>query len=281
MLNMIKMDLYRMFRTKSLYIIWIIMAAVLLWTTKLSALDYETIHQVGQETVAADEEIEAGDISFGISVMLPTEPGEEVTVFDIMYANMGAKFLGLFLVIFAVIFSTADISSGYVKNIAGQVKNRSNLIVSRAIVLLIFVLITLGGTIILQILSNLIIWGNLEWGSLNDFWMYMGTQTVLHCGLALVVMAIAVALKNNVASMVIAVCLCMDVMVVLYSGIDKLIAKIGVEDFHLFNYTVTGKITMLPMEMTGKECIEGIVIAVIFMIISTMITGFVFKKRDI
>lgn len=281
MLNMIKMDLYRMFRTKSLYIIWIIMAAVLLYTTKLSALDYETIQQAGQETVAAEEEITAENVNIGISVTLPTEPGEEVTVYDIMYANMGAKFLGLFLVIFAVIFSTADINSGYVKNIAGQVKNRSNLIVSRAIVLMIFVLITLGGTIILQMISNLLIWGNLAWGTVKDFCMYMGTQTLLHCGLALIVMAIAVVLKNNVASMVIAVCMCMNVTVVLYSGIDKLIEKIGVEDFHLLNYTVTGKITMLPMEMTGQDCLEGIVIAIIFIFISTAITGLVFKKRDI
>lgn len=35
MLNMIKMDLYRMFRTKSLYVIWIVLAVALLITTYL------------------------------------------------------------------------------------------------------------------------------------------------------------------------------------------------------------------------------------------------------
>ena len=35
MLNVIKMELYRMFRTKSLYVIWLILAAGILFTTTL------------------------------------------------------------------------------------------------------------------------------------------------------------------------------------------------------------------------------------------------------
>ena len=33
MLNMIKMDLYRMFRTKSMYVVWIVLAVSVLFTT--------------------------------------------------------------------------------------------------------------------------------------------------------------------------------------------------------------------------------------------------------
>ena len=36
MFNPIKMDLYRMFRMKSLYIIWIVLAAAILFSTYLS-----------------------------------------------------------------------------------------------------------------------------------------------------------------------------------------------------------------------------------------------------
>lgn len=277
MFNMLKMDLYRMFRTRGLYIIWIIMAVALIYTTKLSTLEYETIQQIGQETTAEEEEM----VNIGMSVMLPTEPGEEVTVYDVMYANAGGEFLGLFIVIFAVLFSTADINSGYVKNIAGQVKNRGNLILSKALLLMLFVAMTLLGTTVIQILSNYLVFGNLEWGNIKEFCLYMGTQTVLHCALALIVMAISVILKNNAVSMVIAICLTMNVMMVLYSGIDKIIEKFGVNDFRLFEHTVTGKIKMLPMEMTFSDCAEGIAIAIVFSIISTVLAGYIFKKRDI
>ena len=38
MLNMIKMDLYRMFRTKSMYVVWIVLAVSVLFTTFMCKL---------------------------------------------------------------------------------------------------------------------------------------------------------------------------------------------------------------------------------------------------
>lgn len=42
MLNMIRMELYRMFKTKSLYVIWLVLAAGILFTTGLSADEMKT-----------------------------------------------------------------------------------------------------------------------------------------------------------------------------------------------------------------------------------------------
>ena len=123
MLKLIKMDLYRMFHTKAFYIIWIILAAAVIFSTTMSKEDYKYIQEEaakGQlETVS-----EENNLNFGLSVSLPTKPGEKVTVFDQVFANMQSKFVALFLVIFAVLFSTADITSGYIKNIGGQIKGK-------------------------------------------------------------------------------------------------------------------------------------------------------------
>ena len=43
MLNMIKMDLYRMFRTKSTYVVWIVLAVSVLFTTFLCKTDYDSL----------------------------------------------------------------------------------------------------------------------------------------------------------------------------------------------------------------------------------------------
>ena len=45
MLNMIKMDVYRMFRTKSMYVIWIILLASALLTSFLSKIDYDAVNK--------------------------------------------------------------------------------------------------------------------------------------------------------------------------------------------------------------------------------------------
>lgn len=115
MLNMLKMDLYRMFCTRSMYVIWIVMAVAIVATTALVKMDFDAINA---ENPAQEEQLtEAGteDVNVGINVELPTQRGESITVFDVFYANSMSRFYALFLVIFAVIFSTADINSGYIK----------------------------------------------------------------------------------------------------------------------------------------------------------------------
>ena len=260
MLNMLKMDLYRMFCTRSMYVIWIVMAVVIVATTALVKMDFDAINA---ENPAQEEQlIEAGteDVNVGISVELPTQ---------------------LFLVIFAVIFSTADINSGYIKNIGGQVKNRGALIVSRAAALAVFTLITMAGVFLLQAVSNFIYFREVEWGNLNAFLAYFFTEAALHYALVLICMAIAVILKNNVISMVISICITMNLMSLVYYLIDRLIDKVGIHNFVISKYTVTGRIAMLGMEPGGRECLVSLAVAVIFGIVVTTLGSVIFRKRDI
>ena len=281
MLNLIKMDLYRMFRTKSLYVIWIVLAAALLFTTILCKTDYEILNEadaVQQEQVA---ELTTENINVGMMVTLPTEPGEKVTVFDIFFGNSQGKFYALFLVIFSVLFSTADISSGYIKNIGGQVQSRGALVISRAIALAVFTIMTLAGVFVFQAVANGIIFGYLEWGDARAILLYFATEVVLHYALVLICMTIAVTLKNNVISMVIAVCLTMNVMTIVYGLVNNAIQKMGIQNFQIYEYTITGKLSLLPMNPGGKECLAAFGVALAFIVATIVAGSVVFQKRDI
>lgn len=281
MLNLIKMDLYRMFRTKSLYVICIVLAAALLFTTILCKTDYEILNEadaVQQEQVA---ELTTENINVGMMVTLPTEPGEKVTVFDIFFGNSQGKFYALFLVIFAVLFSTADISSGYIKNIGGQVQSRGALVISRAIALAVFTIMTLAGVFVFQAVANGIIFGYLEWGDARAILLYFATEVVLHYALVLICMTIAVTLKNNVISMVIAVCLTMNVMTIVYGLVNNAIQKMGIQNFQIYEYTITGKLSLLPMNPGGKECLAAFGVALAFIVAAIVAGSVVFQKRDI
>ena len=281
MLNLIKMDLYRMFRTKSLYVICIVLATALLFTTILCKTDYEILNEadaVQQEQVA---ELTTENINVGMMVTLPTEPGEKVTVFDIFFGNSQGKFYALFLVIFAVLFSTADISSGYIKNIGGQVQSRGALVISRAIALAVFTIMTLAGVFVFQAVANGIIFGYLEWGDARAILLYFATEVVLHYALVLICMTIAVTLKNNVISMVIAVCLTMNVMTIVYGLVNNAIQKMGIQNFQIYEYTITGKLSLLPMNPGGKECLAAFGVALAFIVATIVAGSVVFQKRDI
>ena len=178
MLNMIKMDLYRMVRTKSMYVVWIVMAAAIFFSTSMSKLDIDTMNKEAeqQQTENIAETVKPETINMGMSVFLPTQPGEKVTVFDQVYANLQAKFVALFLVIFTVLFSSADIGSGYIKNIGGQVRSRRNLIFSKASVLFVYTTVTMLLYFIIQIIAQQMYFGYLEWGNGSELLRYFALQ---------------------------------------------------------------------------------------------------------
>ena len=281
MLNIIKMDLYRMLKTKSMYVIWIVLAAILLISTSLCKTDYELLTEKDAMKQEQVTEPTVDNINVGMMVTLPTEPGEKVTVYDIFFANSQGKLYALLLVIFTVLFSTADISSGYIKNIGGQVRNRGSLIFSRSIALSVFTALTMTGAFLFQAAANCIVFGKLEWGNTKAILSYFVAELALHYALVLICMAIAIILKNNVISMVIAVCLTMNVMTIVYGVVNSAIQKIGIQNFQIYKYTITGKLSLLPMNPSGNECLAAFGVAMVFIVIMISVSSVVFQKRDI
>ena len=74
MLNMIKMDLYRMFRTKSMYVVWIVLAVSVLFTTFMCKTDYDLLSK--EDTVRQEQFAEptAENINVGMICLLYTSP---------------------------------------------------------------------------------------------------------------------------------------------------------------------------------------------------------------
>ena len=284
MLNCIRMDLYRMFQMKSFFVIGFVLLIGIFFSTSMSVTDYnmmkeelENNPQAYEQEFLSEEEL----INIGMNVMLPTKIGETVTVYDQVYANLNGKFITIFMVIFAVLFSSSDLSSGYIKNIGGQIENRGKLILSKAVVLFGYTVLTMIFYFIMQIVAQGVYYKTLEMGQLKELMMYIGTQTLLHYALLLICMAITIIAQSKVFSMTTAVLFCMNIMVILYSTIDKIVAKFGVKDFNLVRYTVTGRMSLLTMTPSAKECGWAILIAALFGLGVTVLSSQVFRKRDI
>ena len=311
MLNMIKMDVYRMFRTKSMYVIWIILLASALITSFLSKIDYDAANKEWEKQQAVesqadtDTDMQAADVvnaqdieeqqadnsnkeqlsqqntdnvNIGMSVELPTEPGKKVTVMDVFFSNAQGKFYALFLVIFAVMFATADIKSGYIKNIGGQVSQRGMLIVSRAVALALFTAITFAGIFVFQAAANMLAFKCVVWGNWKEIIPYFLTELTLHYAFVLICMAIAVIIKNNVISMTLSVCLTMNIV---YAFIDYVVNRKGLHNFSIYKYTVTGRMAMLPMNAGRDDVVSSMCVAATFIVIMLSLSSYIFQKRDI
>ena len=284
MFNCIKMDLYRMFRMKSFYVIGIILAAATFFTTSMSVLDYNMMkEEAGQNSQVYEQETSSDEepVNLGMDVTIPTRPGEMVTVYDQVYANLHGKFIALFMVIFAVLFSSSDLSSGYIKNIGGQMKNRGNLILSKAVALFIYTVLTMLFYLCIQTVAQAVCFHELQLGSLRDLAVYSAIQILLHYVLLLICMAITIITRSKVFSMAFAVLFCMNVMVILYSTVDKILARFGIEDFNMLQYTVTGRMALLEMAPSAGGCVKALTVAVVFGLAVLALSSQIFRKRDI
>lgn len=283
MLNMIRMELYRMFKTKSLYVIWLVLAAGILFTTGLSADEMKTYTMEEKQEMYeyATGRQKSDTVNLGMDVTVPTKPGDTVSVFDLFYGNIKGKFLALFMVIFAVLYSTADMTSGFIKNIAGQVRDRRGLVFAKGVSLFVYTVLTMLIFTGIQTISNALFFDELVFGPVKEFLQYAGIQTLLHFALLIIVMCIAIVLRNNVISMMLSVCLCMNVLVIFYSFLDNLIAKAHIKNFHVLEYTVTGNISFLETNVTAKMAVTALAVSIAFVIVMIEVCSTVFKKRDI
>ena len=283
MLNMIRMELYRMFKTKSLYVIWLVLAAGILFTTGLSADEMKTYTMEEKQEMYeyATGQQKSDTVNLGMDVTVPTKPGDTVSVFDLFYGNIKGKFLALFMVIFAVLYSTADMTSGFIKNIAGQVRDRRGLVFAKGVSLFVYTVLTMLIFTGIQTISNALFFDELVFGPVKEFLQYAGIQTLLHFALLIIVMCIAIVLRNNVISMMLSVCLCMNVLVIFYSFLDNLIAKAHIKNFHVLKYTVTGNISFLETNVTAKMAVTALAVSIAFVIVMIEVCSTVFKKRDI
>ena len=283
MLNMIRMELYRMFKTKSLYVIWLVLAAGILFTTGLSADEMKTYTMEEKQEMYeyATGQQKSDTVNLGMDVTVPTKPGDTVSVFDLFYGNIKGKFLALFMVIFAVLYSTADMTSGFIKNIAGQVRDRRGLVFAKGVSLFVYTVLTMLIFTGIQTISNALFFDELVFGPVKEFLQYAGIQSLLHFALLIIVMCIAIVLRNNVISMMLSVCLCMNVLVIFYSFLDNLIAKAHIKNFHVLEYTVTGNISFLETNVTAKMAVTALAVSIAFVIVMIEVCSTVFKKRDI
>lgn len=283
MRNMIRMELYRMFKTKSMYVIWLVLAVGILFTTGLSADEMKTYTMEEKQEMYeyATGQRESETVNLGMDVTVPTKPGDTVSVFDLFYGNIKGKFLALFMVIFAVLYSTADMTSGFVKNIAGQVRDRRRLVFAKGVSLFVYTVLTMLIFTGIQTVSNALFFDEFVFGPVKEFLQYAGIQTLLHFAFLMIVMCIAIVLRNNVISMMLSVCLCMNVLVIFYSFLDNLIAKAHIKNFHVLEYTVTGNISFLETNVTAKMAVTALAVSIAFIIVMIEVCSTVFKKRDI
>ena len=296
MFNAIRMDVYRLFKTKSTYIILVIMIALSVMGTGLMSVMTEMTgaesQQVQTEQMSdnadyageddqfnEDTEGAQSQLSVSVSEIDPDENDNSVLSFAM--SDISGLQAGLFIIIFTVLFSMADRNSGFIKSIGGQVKGRGVLIVSKMVAIAIFTAIVIIADFLTELIAVNIFFDDAVVGSASDIVRLLSSQFVLNFALAVLMMAIAIIIKNNVVSMIIGVCMCSGIFELIFMGINYLMDKIGFDDFDINNILITGKIQNVTIGADAADIGYALLTAAIYIAVSVLAVYNVFKHRDI
>lgn len=290
MFNAIRMDIYRLVHTKSTYIILIITIALAIMMAGTTALVQNMTEEALSESTDAvvynenDSEL-ANEFAItdttGVEVESLDMSQETPTIVSMVETDMTGRDVALLLAIFTVLFSTADLNSGYIKSVGGQVKDRGVLLFSKMIALVLFTLVAMALDVIAQCIATPLFLHGAKFGDVAELFKMLGCQYIVTLCLVCFIMAIAIMIKNNVISMIIAVCMCTGIFTLIFSGINLLIDKIGIKDFDINNYIIVNKIYTLGLGASSKTISSAFVVALIWAVISIIAVYNVFSRRDI
>ena len=296
MFNAIRMDVYRLFKTKSTYIILVIMIALSVMGTGLMSVMTEMTGAEGQQVqteqmsdnadYAGDddqlyEDTEGAQSQFSVSVSESDPDENDNSVLSFAMSDISGLQAGLFIIIFTVLFSMADINSGFIKSIGGQVKGRGVLIASKMVAIAMFTAIVIIADFLTQLIAVNIFFDDAVVGSASEIVRLLSSQFVLNFALAVLMMAIAMIIKNNVVSMIIGVCMCSGIFELIFMGINYLMDKIGFNDFDINNILITGKIQNVTIGADASDIGYALLTAAIYIAVSVFAVYNVFKHRDI
>ena len=296
MFNAVRMDIYRLIHTKSAYVILVIAMALAIAMSGMTALvrsmaagsivettDEVTMVSESDSEIADEYDTASAESSNGPTATVGLEMDEsdmsdEVpTIADMVESDIAGLDLALLLAIFTVLFSTADLNSGYIKSVGGQVKCRGVLLFSKMIALSVFTLVAMALDVIVQCIVTPLFLHGAEFGDAADLFKMLGSQYVVTLLFVYFVMAMAIIIKNNVISMIIAVCMC----TLIFSGINILIEKIGAKNFDINDYLIVNKISELDLSASAKTVGGAFAVAAVWAVVSLIAVYGVFKRRDI
>lgn len=280
MLNAVKMDICRGLKGKCIYVTLICLAAFLVFSVAMTKEDLRI--QAGQEQfMDAASAGEQSAQSIGLYVTAPAKDALSMTAADEIFAHFSSRLIAIFVAVFAALFSLADIHTGFIKNIAGQIKKRHWLVFSKAIAIAVFtaVMTVISAAVIL--IAQTVVFKGLQWGNIPDLLAYIGAEYLLYTSFGLIIMCISMLIKNSTVSVTLGICLCMNVQLILYGFINNAVSRLGIENFSISDYTVTGNMSLLTMAPEADVLIRAVAVAVCFAAAAVAVTALVFRRRDI
>ena len=285
MLNIIKMDLYKMIKMKSFYVVTIIaMAFGIIMAMNLMPETSDTNTSSNKTMVESTDKNSASDSEAKIGVQIDTT-GIKNTTLNAVYVYgklLSSGIYLLFSVIFVMIFVSSENKNGYIKNIGGQVRHRRQLFISKMAVIGIYtvlfdLIVFLVEAVVWMICTKKI---SLGAGSFDGYISFIVFQVLLQYAFLMVCATIEAVIKNRVFGMTAAVCLSIGVGPFICMAIDVGVHKLTGFTVEIEKYLITTKINSLVPGESMSQLLNLTMFVIVYLVIAAAAGIISTEKRD-
>ena len=253
MVDLIRMDFYRMFKSKSFIISNIVVFAIAI-VTRLAEIG---MIKLSQTLGVADAVVSQSSLN------------------EIIINPFGWTIALIVVLISAVTFSYADIANGYIKNIAGQVSNKGDTAISKFIVLgvhnFIFMTVAMLGRVIIALCTGGM---QVEWVKIPLAIGTFAVKWLLLISLSTILLFMSTGLKNKTLASVVGVILGSGSLMLMHLMIDGTVERFIHVDISKYDPS------MLIQEANiifGNAIVVALVVIAIFLPLTVVI----FNKTDV
>ena len=275
MANRLKMDFYRLFKTPLFYIL--IGATILFLFYMMGTFMFLDFTLNNIDSQALDDE------TMGLIVgIMPSDFKSYLEIFFI------GNFFIVFLVIFAVVFSSAEYKTGYIKNTSAYTSPRylsyfSNLIIVTIFTAILFlvggIVVSIGGIIMDVIDFNKS--PELIFDYIKSLIPFMATKFLSNVSLTAFFLMIFYLLRNATPVMISGLTYTM-LGTALFGLINVVIAAaFNKADFDISLYTNLGNMTYVGIGADTSDIVRSIIVSVVILGISTFVSCFTLQKKDV
>lgn len=282
MLNIIKMDFYKLMKSKSLYVIQIslisLMLVLALFMRVSLSRDYETGKEssIGFNSEVSDKQTNSPDISEEEYYLIQNSIKDDLNVESIVSATYKSPVMLILLTIFMALFIGSELESGYIKNIVPLTNSRPSLVISKSIIATAFIIIQAIVLFLGSIIASYIITGKLEIANINPVLYYASLQMLLLVAFSSLLTLIGYLFKSTTLTVGIGILLSFNIIGRLLNIVDGLF---NVLKGNLSKLVIVGNSVL--DSFGANEYWRIIIVCAVYFVIYNIVTIIWVKKMEV
>lgn len=269
MLNLLRMDLYRMFRSKSFYICFGIILFIAFFT-------------FGFLFVITSPDAQEFLLTRGMSLAdFEGDTGFELLSFSILdifhQSSISGGFFSVTIGILASLFVGVDFENGFIKNIVCAHENKWTYVTSKLCCLSIVNMIYLAGSLLLTILLNILLGGIYSNVPAASILFYLVAVWLVACAFSAMALMIIIVTRSKSVGIALAIFVNGGVILQILSLLLGLFNLKWLTEYTLY-YSLAG-MKLPPRHLA--DVATALLIAAVYLIIYTLVGKLALAKKDI